>query len=197
MVLIDTTTRLCAVALLLVIASGIGLPCAAQKLPRVIERDVCEGEGCDYGLVRAGANIAVYDRDSDSATIQFFIRWGEGFMTLTSHLHHEPPGSAVLTESLTIESLDSDPIELAFKAGDTIMILGYRGEGVHGIQWRGRIYDVVAFWSDPYRSPMREKNPAKLVREPVTTTWYKIRTGDGAEGWIRWRPFLFYDPMEM
>jgi hypothetical protein len=163
----------------------------------VIERDTCEGEGCGYGPVRADANIAVYDLDSDLATIQFFIRRGEDFTTLTSHLYHEPPGLAVLTEALIIESLDYGPIELAFEAGDTIMILGYRGEGVHGIQWRGRIHDVVAFWADPYRSPTRKEAPAKLVREPVTTTWYKIRAADGAEGWVRWRPHLFYDPSEM
>jgi hypothetical protein len=163
----------------------------------VIERDTCQGEGCGYGPRRAGANIAVYDLDSDLATIRFFIRWGEDFTTLTSHLHHDPPGIAVLTEALTIEPLDSDPIEITFAAGDTIMILGYRGEGVHGIRWRDRIHDVVAFWADPYRSPMREEAPARLVREPVTSAWYRVRTGDGAEGWVRWRPHLFYAPSEM
>src|SRR5687768_17618679 len=156
----------------------------AQSSAPVIERNKCEGEGCAlyYEAVATGT-MPVFSIDDDTASIIFFIKRNERVSVLSLNLHHYPLGVAVMQRSYNPVAEDGPNIPLA--PGDTILIVGYRGEGWYGIIWKGKIIDTPAFWPELNRYPFTAERHAKLLRPPHTHTWLHVKTAQGPTGWVR------------
>lgn len=173
----------------LLIALSLTTEAVAQQDTAVVERDTCEGEICVIiTKLRVVGNVALYDRDSEHATIFLYVPAGAELTVLTTSLHHDPPGAAVALLPVVAEDMNgADTLWLA--PGDTLAILGYRGEGIYGVAWQGRRYEIRAFWPELNTYPFETETPGRLLRSPHTHVWHKVRTADGREGWLFADPF--------
>jgi hypothetical protein len=192
-----TRSRAHALTLLLLLACGKGSETEASveeiiadSLPRVME-GACEGEGCEpeYRAV-ACRPLKLAKSPTDSAGVAV-LRQGDT-VDVRMDLHLEKPGVVVLKQDLTVPDAWNtepgiEPPPLRFKAGDTLLLINYIGEGF----WKGmhddRVMEVEEFWGGPGQAERSAKDSAQAAiatgTAPVINTWLRITRDDKELGW--------------
>ena len=99
-----------------------------QEKPNVpfIQNDICPFECCRYGKWIAKSGMKAYKKEGDSSTIAFTIKPGEQFTAVSGNIHTVTLGVVIITESFD-----------AFKKGDNVFVLSYKGEGFYDVWHKG------------------------------------------------------------
>jgi hypothetical protein len=143
----------------LVVPVNAGQTTVEQKPPRVyIDKGACPFECCTYREWIARTDAPLLDSPNGKKVVGR-IKKGEKVKALTGEVHSVP---------LRVIAQHDYP-NAGVKAGDTIYILHYEGEGSCKVWHHGKALDVENFSED--------------AAEPKSTWWVQIRTRYGAIGW--------------
>ena len=122
---------------------------ATLTFPHVIE-DSCPGEFCNYGDDRACTTIPVYTNIGDTTDVVATLEREERVEVLTGATVVDQPGIVAVTRPRSRGPYNSD-FEKGdiFQPGDTLYVLGYRGEGYYDVWFEGAFIDTDQFWPSP------------------------------------------------
>ena len=130
-----------------------------QKPPNIyIDKGACPFECCTYREWVARTDVTLLDSPKGKKVVGR-IKKGERVMALTGEVHSVP---------LRVIALQDD-LDAGVKAGDTIYILHYEGEGYYKVWHDGKVVDVENF--------------SDKAKQPKATWWVKLKTRSGAIGW--------------
>jgi hypothetical protein len=130
-----------------------------QRPPSVhIDKGACPFECCTYREWVARTGVTLLDIPNGKRVVGQ-IRKGEKVVALTGEVHSVP---------LRVVAHNDYP-DAGVKAGDTIYILHYIGEGYWKVWHDGKLVEMAEF---PGKGP-----------KPKTNWWVKLKTSSGAIGW--------------
>ena len=165
------------------------------EFPRIL-RNFCEGEGCFFNVsLVACTTLVVRSADSSNAPQVGQIDAGDTVLVETGNVHVTVPGLAIMRRAHVahyeaamtaagIELYDS----LSLAAGDTLLLMEYRGEGYWAVGHDGRWAVVEEFWGGPVtRISGRSEDalPAISIQAPEVIRWLRLRSRGGITGWWR------------
>jgi hypothetical protein len=131
-----------------------------QRPPNVyIDKGACPFECCTFRQWVAHTDATLLDSPNGKKVVGR-IKKGEKVLALTGEVHSVP--LRVIAKH--------DYLDAGVKAGDTIYVLYYDGEGYCRVWHNGNVVDVADF--DEERGA-----------EPKSTWWVKLKTRSGAIGW--------------
>ena len=143
----------------LVFCGSTALSTEEQKPPNVhVDMGACPFECCTYREWVTRTDLTLFDIPNGKRVVGQ-IRKGEKMLALTGEVHSVP---------LRVVAHKNYP-DAGVKAGDTIYILHYIGEGYWKVWHDGNLVDVEDF-------------PGKGSK-PKTTWWVKLKTSSGDIGW--------------
>lgn len=144
---------------LLVVSACAGQSTEERKPPSIhIDKGACPFECCTYREWVARADVTLLDSPNGNRVVGR-IKKGESVLALTGEVHSVPQPVVA----------DRDYPDAGVKAGDTIYLLHYVGEGFWKVWHAGKLVEIGDF-------------PDKSVK-PKTTWWVKLKTSSGAIGW--------------
>jgi hypothetical protein len=123
-----------------------------------VDKGACPFECCTYREWVARTDLTLVD-SPDGKKVVAQIKKGENVLALTGEIHSVP---------LQIVSPHDYP-DAGVKAGDTIYMLHYEGEGFWKVWHDGKLVEI-------------DNLPDKGTK-PKTTWWVKLKTSSGAVGW--------------
>ena len=130
-----------------------------QKPPNVyVDKGACPFECCTYREWVARTDVTLLDSPNGKSVVGR-IKKGERVLALTGEVHSVP---------LRIIA-QQDYHDAGVKAGDTIYILHYEGEGYYKVWHGGNVVDVEGFSGE--------------AAQPKSTWWVQLKTRSGAIGW--------------
>jgi hypothetical protein len=143
---------------------------AAQDGPPVpfADKGACPFECCTYRQWTVKKPTPIHSLMSDGSSIAFRLRTGEKVRGLTGTVITEKAGIAQ-----ALKSIEQDGVRL--RAGDRIYLLTNLGEGFMKGWFKKRF-----FQAEPY-----DTSTFKIVRDPKSVWWVKVRNGKGKIGWSR------------
>ena len=151
----------------------------AAKDDVFIDEGACPGEGCRYGEVWIATEPVDLQRTADASTeIVATIQAGQSVQTLTGQVHTVPGRFEV------------HRVHDEFVPGDEVLLYTYLGEGWFRLRHNGETKEVDLNFS-PWGGSggTRCDNEARcwgsLQKELEFDWWVKVRTKNGAEGWVR------------
>jgi hypothetical protein len=143
----------------LVFCGSTALSSEVRKPPKVhVDKGACPFECCTYREWVARTDLTLLDIPTGKRVVGQ-IRKGEKVLALTGEVHSVP---------LQVVAHKDYP-DAGVKAGDTIYILHYIGEGYWKVWHDGNLVDVEDF--------------PGIGSKPKTTWWVKLKTSSGAIGW--------------
>lgn len=107
----------------------------------------------------------------ESAPVAFRLKKGEKVTGLTGVVITTKAGIVKVLKNTLIDEKEKVPV----KAGETLYLLTYLGEGYYVTWYKGR------FLSDSFY----ESNGVKQVSEPDLTWWVKVKNRRGQVGWTK------------
>jgi hypothetical protein len=129
------------------------------KPPNIyVDNGACPFECCTYREWVARTDLTLLD-SPDGKKVVAQIKKGEKVLAITGEIHSVP---------LQIVSPHDYP-DAGVKAGDTIYILHYEGEGFWKVWHDGELVEI---------DNLPEKSP-----KPKITWWVKLKTSSGTIGW--------------
>ncbi len=130
-----------------------------QKPPNVyIDKGACPFECCTYREWVARTNLALLDSPSGKRVVGR-VKKGQGVLALTGEVHSVP---------LRVVARHDYP-DAGVKAGDTVYVLHYVGEGYWKGWHEGKLVEIDDF--------------SDKGAKPKATWWVKLKTPSGAIGW--------------
>jgi|SRR6267142_807125 len=130
----------------------------AQKPPNVyIDKGACPFECCTYREWVARTDVTLLDSPNGKRVVGR-AKKGERVLALTGEVHSVP---------LRVIAQHDYP-DVGVKAGDTIYILHYEGEGYYKVWHHGNVVDVENF--------------DEAAKQKITW-WVKLKTRSGSIGW--------------
>jgi hypothetical protein len=167
------TNILVLAVLLLPIRSAVGQSSVPEP---VIDSAVCPFECCHFGDRRAEGRVVARVRPAPGAPSAYVISRGEVVRADHGDLRSAHPGKLVLRVPLRNPTAIFHP-----GVGDTIVIIGYYGEGQYGFRWHSvtvgnELWDAVGDTPDADR-PLQ-------VLPPNGTWWVQVTNRAGKSGWI-------------
>lgn len=172
------TKQLAEVLLLLVQIPPVqpATPSIAQQRPEVyVERPACPFECCTYREWSARRPTPVYASPA---------RAGKRIRTLAKGEHVEATTGFVRTHAgRFLVTSDKGP----YRAGETIWVYTYHGEGTFLVWYKGKMYDEDLGFS-PYGGSSGTRGEAggtwgHLTTEHKSEWWIQLRLHDGRTGW--------------
>jgi hypothetical protein len=164
-------------------ASQRGGNATARPTMPLEEAGACPFEGCQFGAWTAREAVVARRSRSTSAARSFTVRKGETVTALTGVLVITRPGRVEFRERTDLPTAE-DTITVA--PGDTLYLLGYRGEGFTDAWFKGRTYHEVdgamAFFN-ALCDTRPERCTGRVVEHQQSTWWVQIRNGAGLVGW--------------
>jgi len=130
-----------------------------RKPPSIhIDKGACPFECCTYREWVARTDATLLDSPKGKSVVGR-IKKGESVQALTGEVHSVPQRVVA----------DRDYPDAGVKAGDTIYLLHYVGEGFWKVWHAGKLVEIGDF-------------PDKSAT-PKTTWWVKLKTSSGVIGW--------------
>lgn len=143
----------------------------------VIDSGVCPYECCHFGDWRAKGRVVARVRPAPGAAAAYVISRGEVVHADHGDLRSARPGKLVLRVPLRNPTVSFHP-----GVGDTIVIIGYYGEGQFGYRWRDVTVGEDELWGAVGDTPDGER-PVQVV--PTNGTWWVHVVNHAARsGWI-------------
>jgi hypothetical protein len=144
--------------MLVVSASGPNFACG-QEPPKIhIDKGACPFECCTYREWVARTDATLVDRPNGKRVVGR-IKKGDKVLALTGEVHSVPLRAVA----------NRDYSDAGVKAGDTIYILHYLGEGYWKIWHDGKLVEIEDF---PGKGP-----------KPKFAWWVKLKTSSEVIGW--------------
>lgn len=148
-----------------------------------VVRGACPFECCQYGSWVTRGAMPVYSSERAGGRPLFRLSAGDTVIALTGNVHVLRAGRVAVYRRLPGNWADDDSLPPP-GPGDTVYVLDYQGEGYWRYWHRGRTGSGPAFWEPEWRrdtlAPL-----ARLIREPISEWWVRVKTGTGREGWLR------------
>ncbi|HEV7644948.1 MAG TPA: hypothetical protein VGO50_13470 [Pyrinomonadaceae bacterium] len=140
--------------------------------PKMPYRDAgaCPFECCTYREWVANKATVLRTKMSEGSSIAFKVKKGEKVRGVT--------GVVITTQAGVVKALENTVIgesKIRLKAGELIYLLTYTGEGFYETWVKGKIF------SDSFY----DNTALKLVSEPKSVWWVKIRNRKGQIGWTK------------
>jgi hypothetical protein len=135
----------------------------------------CPTESCVLGRWLACADTTVRERPGSSQWAIGQIPRGARFPVVGAELLTLEPGVVRVTR-------DVEQGGRAFKAGETLLLLGHVGEGFFAVSYQGRSGTVEIFW--PWKRAGGFSVAGELVRDAVTERWMQTVVA-GQPGWVQ------------
>ena len=150
------------------------LQISAQSL-KLPYRDVgaCPFEGCEYRKWTANKGTIIYKEMRDGSPVAFKVRAKEQVTGVTGVVITEKAGTAKALKAAKVYA-NVGKYSITVKAGETLQILHYQGEGFYLAWFKNKFYTLDT--SD---------NNFKIVKEPVDVWWVKIKNRKGQIGWTK------------
>ena len=156
----------------------------APPMPHV-ERGACPGECCSFGNWQAQDTLRVYAVERDTTSHSFLLPPSAPFIAVTGDLHILQAGIVVVTRRAHQgEDHAGGTWGRELSPGDTVYILGYRGEGNYNAWYRGDTIEVNGLWNDGMELPSGVDYGGRLQRPVISEWWVNIQTSNGQRGWL-------------
>jgi len=153
---------------LMVLMMAAGSFAHAQPRMPFLDKGACPFECCIYRQWTADKTTILRTAMRDSAPIAFRVKRGERVRGLTGTVVITRPGIAEV-----LKPVKEGEVKLA--AGDRIYLLTDQGEGVMTGWFKGRTFGTEPLPSTGY----------KIIRDPNSVWWVKVRNRKGKTGWSR------------
>jgi hypothetical protein len=152
------------------------------SMPRE-EPNACPFEGCQFGAWTARDTVVARRSRNTSSARSFTVRKGETVTAVTGVLVITRPGRVEFRDRTDLLTKDG---QISVEPGDTLYLLGYRGEGFTDAWFKGRTYRAVdgamAFFN-ALCDTRPERCSGRVVERQQSTWWVQIRNGAGLVGW--------------
>lgn len=165
--------RIRSLALILFGLLVVGVGSTRAQGPKLPYKDVgaCPFECCTYRGWVANKDTIIYKEKRDGSPVAFRVKKRERVTGVTGVVITTKAGIVKVLRNTTINEEGTFHV----RAGDTIYLLTYKGEGFYTIWYKGR-YSVGAFYDD---------SNLRTVSDPDSVWWVKIRNRRGQVGWTR------------
>jgi len=153
------------------------------KVPIVI-KDICPGEGCEFGEWLTCDTLRVFADASAKAHTAFTLHRGDKFTAVTGDVHVTQAGKIVFTRSKRVDV--GNNTGFLFTPADTLYPILYEGEGYGDWYFRGKDGGGDFFFGNGSADGVHgSTGPGyEIVRWISSEWWVKIRARDGRQGWI-------------
>lgn len=140
--------------------------------PRLPYKDAgaCPFECCTYREWTANKATVLRTKMSEGALVAFRVKKGEKVTGVT--------GVVITTKAGVLKVLRNTTVgenKVRVKAGEFLYLLTYTGEGFYDTWYKGKIF------SDSFH----DNAALKLVSEPTSVWWVKIKNRKGKVGWTK------------
>jgi len=150
----------------------------AGLFPMTIE-NACPGEGCSYGEWVACGPTDLYDEPGAEGPVGA-LEVGRRFEVTTGVMMIERPTVVLVTDST--KQTPWQPNSLTFAPGDTLMVLGYRGEGFFNALYGDTIVSTFVFWEWIDSGP-QDTHTGTVLEEGAAAFWVAMMEA-GEQLWI-------------
>ena len=133
-----------------------------------VDKGACPFECCTYREWTANKPTAARRSMSDASPVSFRMKTGEKVVGVTGVVITTQPGIVRVLKKITLG-------KVKLNRGDELFLLTYLGEGFSKIWFKGRIFEDA-----PY-----DESTFKLIRQPKSIWWVKIKNRRGQIGWSR------------
>ena len=167
-----------------VLAALAGTQIPEPSTPYIVKH-ACPFECCQLGTWVAESSLPAYPAEGDTSDIGFVVAPGETIEALDADVRMEQFGQVLVKAPWA-----------GYSAGDTVLVLGYEGEGSFSIWHAGTLRHVEMFWWIPPELTAPEDRPdlsdpalrprAEMIVPPVMDWWVRVRR-QGVEGYLRLR----------
>lgn len=152
-----------------------------------IYRDVCPGEGCEFGQWMTCDTLSVFTAAGDQPKTAFLLHRGDRFTAVTGDVHLKQAGKVVFTRNVTVEAEGG---KFFFTPADTLYPTLYGGEGFGSWYFRGKESGGFFFFGNADQEatdiPVVAGVTGYVVVRPISSEWWvKVRARNGREGWLR------------
>lgn len=148
-------------------AGAIGQKSKGPPVPYV-DKGACPFECCTYREWNVTKPTAARKNMSDDSPIGFRMKPGEKVIGVTGVVITTQPGMARVLKKTTLG-------KIRLNRGDELFLLTNLGEGFSKIWYKGRIFEESVYGESAY----------KLIREPKSVWWVKVKNRRGQTGWSR------------
>jgi hypothetical protein len=141
----------------------------------------CQSEVCYPGTWGACERLAVREAPGLTGDPAGWIEAGDRFRVDGANTLVLRPGLVRVSERTEQRRLGGS--REVYRAGDTILVLDYRGEGSFTTWHDGGLALTEMFWPSP-RASLPEYT-GELIQEPEQERWLRVETGEGLRGWLK------------
>lgn len=145
--------------------------------------NACPFEGCHFGAWTARKLLTVRRTRSARGAKAFTLRAGEPVTALTGVLVITRPGRVTFRERTDLLTAEG---QISIAPGESLYLLGYRGEGFTDAWFKGRTYHEVDGAMEFFNAlcDTRPERCTGRIVEPVRSTWWvQVRNSAGLVGW--------------
>ncbi len=154
---------------------------AALVFPMVLPVGCPTSEACPAGLWRACDSLPVLEDPGASTAPVAWLARDQTFAVETGALVVQVPGVVRVLEDTRKPWWPER--EVNFVAGDTLFVLGHRGEGYFNVWYLGQMVAVEIFW--PWESGGGWEIRGEVLQEEESEAWHRVATDAGKLGWIK------------
>jgi hypothetical protein len=153
------------------------------KVPIVV-KDICPGEGCEFGEWLTCDTLHVLTDASAKARTAFTLHRGDKFTAVTGDVHITQAGKIIFTRNKRVDV--GNHTGFIFTPADTLYPILYEGEGYGDWYFRGKDGGGDFFFGNGSADGVLGSNGPgyEIVRWISSEWWVKVRAKDGREGWI-------------
>lgn len=153
------------------------------KVPIVV-KDICPGEGCEFGGWLICDTLRVFADASAKARTAFTLHRGDKFTAVTGDVHITQAGKVVFTRNKRVDV--GNHTGFLFTPADTLYPILYEGEGYGDWYFRGKDGGGDFFFGNGDTDGVLGSTGRgyEIVRRIKSDWWVKVRAKDGREGWI-------------
>ena len=154
---------------------GVGTLSGAQGPPAsaLVYRNDCPYEGpCADSVWVAQEQLPAYARLNDTSRRAFVITAGQRLRFHRAFIVVDQPGRLIVTTS-----------QDRYRAGDTVHVLGYEGEGHYRVWHRDSVMVLDPTSLEADADARRDEEPWL----PRFTWWVEVSVGEGRRGWLALR----------
>lgn len=140
------------------------------KYPRLpfVDKGACPFECCTYREWNVIKPTAIRTRMSDRSAVLFKAAKDEKIRGVT--------GVVITTRAGVVRVLKNTKVgDISVSKGETLYLLTYLGEGFYKVWRKGRIIE----------ENMTEEGSLKVVSQPLSVWWMKVKNQRGQTGWSR------------